>query len=600
MKRLTLLLPLLIACGEAPSPTAHDLETPPVFTILSGDGQSGLPGEELAEPLVARVTTEAGYPLPRYVVNFRVTEGGGDVFAGAAMTNLRGIVQERWTLGPSGPQRVEVRAVDNHSGAARTFAVFEATLLPTDADGDGVSDGSDNCPAASNTDQADHDGDGLGDACDADADADGVPNDADACPLGDADWASGASTDADGDGCRDATEDADDDGDGVEDGIDNCPLSPNPGQEDADADGIGDACDSSTETDSDGDGLTDDQELAWGSDPFDADSDDDGLSDPEEWDYGSDPLDPDTDNDGRGDSDDAATGGILDADMDDDGVPDGVDDPDPTDGFPDRARNWDVDGDGLSDGVEMGIVQPVPSGTSDGLGIPYDGSTDAYSGHVFDDFRPDEDPTTTTDPYTPDTDGDGVWDGTEDYNGNGAFEPELLELDPLDPDTDADGVEDGTDNCALTANPGQEDTDGDGIGDECDATPSDIDYTFAQVTASDLRSDADCDAGMQCFDLAYTLTGGPGGVELYIRLPSGGPSAPCLAGVTDADLILAPTGVEATVVVNVDPAWVDSGSVLTACLWIDPNDAVPEANESNNRLEVDVSLPALVLVFRIT
>jgi hypothetical protein len=38
---------------------------------------------------------------------------------------------------------------------------------PADADGDGVPDATDNCPAVANPDQADADGDGAGDACDA-------------------------------------------------------------------------------------------------------------------------------------------------------------------------------------------------------------------------------------------------------------------------------------------------------------------------------------------------------------------------------------------------------------------------------------------------
>jgi hypothetical protein len=52
-----------------------------------------------------------------------------------------------------------------------------------DTDGDGVGDACDNCPAVANADQANFDGDGLGDACDPDQDNDGVPNELDQCPT---------------------------------------------------------------------------------------------------------------------------------------------------------------------------------------------------------------------------------------------------------------------------------------------------------------------------------------------------------------------------------------------------------------------------------
>ena len=75
-------------------------------------------------------------------------------------------------------------------------------FVMTDFDADGVPDDLDNCPATANADQIDSDGDGLGDACD-----------------------------------------ADDDNDGVLDGVDNCRITPNPDQRDTDGDGAGDACD---------------------------------------------------------------------------------------------------------------------------------------------------------------------------------------------------------------------------------------------------------------------------------------------------------------------------------------------------------------------
>ena len=43
-----------------------------------------------------------------------------------------------------------------------------------DSDGDGVSDNYDNCPDIANSDQANADGDGAGDACDPDSDGDGA------------------------------------------------------------------------------------------------------------------------------------------------------------------------------------------------------------------------------------------------------------------------------------------------------------------------------------------------------------------------------------------------------------------------------------------
>jgi len=107
-----------------------------------------------------------------------------------------------------------------------------------DADGDGKSDGFDNCPFVPNRDQADSDGDGVGDACDN-------------CPT----VANPDQRDTDGDGKGDACDD-DIDGDGVLNAKDNCPGIYNPDQLDTDGDGLGDACD----PDDDNDGIPDAQD----------------------------------------------------------------------------------------------------------------------------------------------------------------------------------------------------------------------------------------------------------------------------------------------------------------------------------------------------
>jgi hypothetical protein len=115
------------ACSDTTGPS----RIPASMEIVSGQGQSGTAGAELPNPLVARVLTSSGQPVPGQIVNFRVLKGGGSVFAGAAVTNNDGLAQERWTLGKSVPdsQVVEARAVDASTGAPLVFATFVATAL---------------------------------------------------------------------------------------------------------------------------------------------------------------------------------------------------------------------------------------------------------------------------------------------------------------------------------------------------------------------------------------------------------------------------------------------------------------------------------------
>lgn len=97
-------------------------------------------------------------------------------------------------------------------------------VVDSDRDGDGIPDEDDLCPDVPDPDQADLDGDGVGDACDPDRDGDGIPNERDLCPD------------------RDSFGTPDEDGDGIMDDCDACPLDPDPTQPNADGDRLGDAC----------------------------------------------------------------------------------------------------------------------------------------------------------------------------------------------------------------------------------------------------------------------------------------------------------------------------------------------------------------------
>ncbi len=146
--------------------------------------------------------------------------------------------------------------------------------------------------------------------------------------------------------------------------------------------------------DSDGDGLTNSDEIKLGTDPLKPDTDGDGLSDGQEVaTYKTNPLVPDTDQDGLSDGDEVLKykTNPLNADTDGDTLKDGDEITRRTD-----PLSPDSDKDGLSDGVEL---------------------------------------TFGTDPLNLDTDKDGLLDGQENQTC-----PR-----PLVPDSDGDGILDGKD-----------------------------------------------------------------------------------------------------------------------------------------------------------
>ena len=262
-----------------------------------------------------------------------------------------------------------------------------------DSDGDGLSDGFEQVQGSNPTDadsdddgvldgyelnaSLDTDGDGLINMLDPDSDDDGLfdgTEQGQGCLLPDTILAAGHCI-ADADGGLTTTNplDADTDGGGAKDGAEdwNHDGKLDPGELDPTA---GHGADDVNLIDSDADGLSDAEEMAFGSDPFDSDSDDDGVVDGAE-------INPTADFDGDG---------LV------------------------NAADADSDNDGIFDGTEQG------------QGCVLQGAINCI---------PDSDGgATQTGALNPDSDGGGVKDGVEDKNHNGVVDPG--EGDPNDPTDD--------------------------------------------------------------------------------------------------------------------------------------------------------------------
>ena len=125
----------MAGCGggsEAPTttrPSSTATAVPGAIGVVSGGEQSGDAGSSLATPLIVRVTTTGGAPVPNVPVNFQVTSGSATVSVGTATTDATGQAQTQLVLGSvAGPVRVTASVAGTALAAS-----FTATVAATAA-----------------------------------------------------------------------------------------------------------------------------------------------------------------------------------------------------------------------------------------------------------------------------------------------------------------------------------------------------------------------------------------------------------------------------------------------------------------------------------
>jgi hypothetical protein len=387
---------------------------------------------------------------------------------------------------------VSFRTIYALSPTAVTAAVncAEVPVGPADTDNDTILDENDNCIDVQNTDQADSDSDGIGNACDNDSDNDGIINTLDNCVDVSNPGQENLDVDFLGDVC-----DPDADGDEVADATDNCLRKYNPEQADLDSDGSGDLCD----VDADGDSIIDlldnclclsnndqlNNDMDEFGDACDADDDNDEVIDSSDnCQYFSNPLQEDLDGDLIGD--------VCDLDKDGDNANDDLDNC-PLLSNADQANmdgdllgdvcDTDKDGDSLENDLDncVNVNNPLQTDMdTDGIGDECDPDKDGDTvpndmdncSSVVNADQADMDADNIGNACDTDVDGDNILDTSDNClllsNNNQADMDSDGIGDACDPDVDGDGADDAIDNCLRLANPLQSDMDGDKLGDECD------------------------------------------------------------------------------------------------------------------------------------
>jgi hypothetical protein len=122
----TLVSAALIGACTAPTESSH---VTPGLAIVSGNGQSGIAGQLLVDPVVVSVGDSSGRAVAGAEIHWEVTSGGGAIAESLSYTDVTGRASAIWTLGVEGlTQTMQAGVSQNplNSPASMPSVIFTA------------------------------------------------------------------------------------------------------------------------------------------------------------------------------------------------------------------------------------------------------------------------------------------------------------------------------------------------------------------------------------------------------------------------------------------------------------------------------------------
>lgn len=120
------------ACGDGGTGPNTSTSTPALLSIVAGNGQTGLTGQQLAIPLTAHVVSSAGKSVNNATINFAVTTGAATVSPTSVKTDTSGMASTTVTLGSTAGD-VKITATVQGTSISTIFSATAGTGTITTA-----------------------------------------------------------------------------------------------------------------------------------------------------------------------------------------------------------------------------------------------------------------------------------------------------------------------------------------------------------------------------------------------------------------------------------------------------------------------------------